>query len=146
MKQILFVDDQLSTLEYYMTSLKAQGHEVDTAFTGQDALDCIRAKPYDLIVLDIMMPYHRMEYLLQLDEEAIRRAPKENVKTGVHLYKELSEDFSKLPIVVLSARSEAEIRRIAQEMKCELPSDLICLHKGLDNPADILETMQKFLR
>jgi len=145
MKHVLFVDDQLSTLEYYISKLKEQGYEVDTAFTGQDALDRIRDNKYDLIVLDIMMPYHRMEDLLQLTDEEILHAPEENVKTGVRIYRELSKSPTRPPIVILSARSEADIRRISREMECELPADLICLHKGLDDPADILGSIEKGL-
>ena len=37
-------------------SLYAAGYEVDTCYDGAEALECILAENYDLIVLDLNLP------------------------------------------------------------------------------------------
>ncbi len=54
--RILVVDDEDSILEFVSYNLKKEGHEVDTAKTGDEALERAAATRYDLIVLDIMLP------------------------------------------------------------------------------------------
>lgn len=56
MKQkILVIDDERDLCEILQFNLTAAGYEVDTAFSGEDALK--RDIPsYDLLLLDVMMP------------------------------------------------------------------------------------------
>jgi len=55
-EKILVVEDELSLQETLAYNLKRQGYEVETAGTGQDALDSARRIRPDLIVLDVMLP------------------------------------------------------------------------------------------
>ena len=55
-KRILVVDDDPSILRLVETILKRADYEVDTAADGQEALEKIERTPYDVIVLDLMMP------------------------------------------------------------------------------------------
>lgn len=52
----LIVEDQPNLLAYLKRALEEQGHAVDVAANGQDALDWAEAVRYDLIILDIMLP------------------------------------------------------------------------------------------
>jgi DNA-binding response OmpR family regulator len=55
-KSILFVEDDRPISEMYSRILARDGYKVDYAYNGAEALQKARAKHYDLILLDIMMP------------------------------------------------------------------------------------------
>jgi len=56
-KRVLVVDDQTAVRELVAAVLAADGHSVETARDGADALRLLdSAKPYDLIVSDLKMP------------------------------------------------------------------------------------------
>ena len=54
--KILIVDDDSSLLEQLRQILSRQRYAVETATDGEEALDKLCENPFDLIVLDIMMP------------------------------------------------------------------------------------------
>lgn len=54
--RILWVDDEIELLKPHIRFLAEKGYEVETTNNGYDALDMVRATPYDLIILDEMMP------------------------------------------------------------------------------------------
>ena len=54
--RILIVDDHEDNVELLRARLEARGYETLSAEDGQQALECVRATPPDLILLDIMMP------------------------------------------------------------------------------------------
>lgn len=54
--RILLVDDEIDLREQLGAMLAGQKYIVDSAADGEEALDRIFAQPYDLIVLDIMLP------------------------------------------------------------------------------------------
>jgi len=54
--KLLIVDDEPDLLDQLALSLKHQRYEVDTAADGEAALDKLFENPYDLVVLDIMLP------------------------------------------------------------------------------------------
>jgi two-component system sensor histidine kinase/response regulator len=53
---LLVVDDDASNREVLSRRLKRQGHDVHTVSNGLDALQQMRELPFDLVLLDIMMP------------------------------------------------------------------------------------------
>jgi len=56
-KRVLVVDDQTPVRELVAAVLASDGHSVETARDGADALRLLEAaKPYDLIVSDLKMP------------------------------------------------------------------------------------------
>lgn len=54
--KILVVDDVEMNLKVIKGLLKKTGIQIDTAQSGMACLECVRNKPYDLILLDHMMP------------------------------------------------------------------------------------------
>ena len=56
MKTILVVDDDESQVLLVKTELEEEGYNVETAYTGKEALNKATEKHYDLIVMDIQMP------------------------------------------------------------------------------------------
>lgn len=66
---ILWVDDEVELLKPHILFLRGKGYEVDTCNNGYDAVDMARTTPYDLIILDEMMPgITGLETLPQLKE------------------------------------------------------------------------------
>lgn len=56
MKKILIVDDQLEVRELVEVTLRVEDYEILTAGNGQEAVEIVREKKPDLIIMDIMMP------------------------------------------------------------------------------------------
>ncbi|HVX58745.1 MAG TPA: response regulator [Candidatus Saccharimonadales bacterium] len=67
MAKILIVEDEKALNEAYELILKKEGHQVETSFNGQEALDkCKKLQP-DLILLDLRMPkMDGVEFLKEL--------------------------------------------------------------------------------
>lgn len=56
MERILWADDEIDLLKPHILFLKAKGYEVETANNGRDALDCLGAAHFDIVLLDENMP------------------------------------------------------------------------------------------
>jgi serine phosphatase RsbU (regulator of sigma subunit) len=54
--RILVVDDVEVNRDLLSRRLKQQGHQVEMAENGKKAMEKLRAEPFDLVLLDIMMP------------------------------------------------------------------------------------------
>ena len=81
--RILLVEDDPSIREVTAIGLGAAGFEITTAVDGVDALERFRAEPYDLILLDVMLP--------RLDGYEVARQVRRT---------------STVPIVMLTARAD----------------------------------------
>jgi DNA-binding response OmpR family regulator len=55
-KNILVVDDEPDIAKTVALSLELAGYEVDTATTGTEAIDKIRLRPPDLVIMDMVIP------------------------------------------------------------------------------------------
>jgi DNA-binding response OmpR family regulator len=56
MARVLVVDDDHTVREVVVSYLRAGRHDVDEAADGETALEAMRARPADLVVLDLMLP------------------------------------------------------------------------------------------
>ena len=56
LKNILVIEDDRFIGEMYVRSLRHEKYTVDWMIDGNDGLVAARNKPYDLILLDIMLP------------------------------------------------------------------------------------------
>ena len=83
MVRILIVDDELRIREVVKEYAKVSGYECEEASNGAEALEKVRSRDYDCIILDIMMP--------ELDGF-----------TALKKIKELKD----VPVIMLSARQE----------------------------------------
>ena len=82
-KKVLVVDDEKLIVKGIRFSLEQDGMEVDCAYDGQEALDKAMATPYDMILLDVMLP--------KMD--------------GFEVCQRIRE-FSNMPIVMLTAKGD----------------------------------------
>ena len=83
MSKLLIVDDEFRIRELIKKYAEYEGHEVDEAENGEQAVLKCRNNTYDLIVMDIMMP----------------------VMDGYQAVEQIRR-FSNVPIIMLSARGE----------------------------------------
>lgn len=80
---ILVCDDDKEIVEAIEIFLNKEGYHVEKAYDGQQAIDIIRVKNIDLLIIDVMMPnMDGIEATLQIREN------------------------SKVPIIMLSAKTE----------------------------------------
>lgn len=82
MARILVVEDEADIADFVRRGLTEAGHAVDLATDGADALDCAAATPFDLVVLDVMLP--RMD--------------------GLAVCRTLRERGATVPVLMLTAR------------------------------------------
>ncbi len=54
--RVLLVDDEVQFVETLAERLETRGFAVDTAFSGDQAIEKIRQKDLDVVVLDVLMP------------------------------------------------------------------------------------------
>lgn len=64
-KTILCIEDDRFISDMYARSLRRAGHTVDIALSGTEGLARALAKPYDVILLDIMLPEKQGTEVLQ---------------------------------------------------------------------------------
>ena len=65
-KTILIIEDDRFIGEMYVRSLQKAGYQVDWMVDGNDGLIAARNKPYDLMLLDVMLPERRGNEILQI--------------------------------------------------------------------------------
>ena len=82
-QKVLVVDDKKLIAKGIRFSLEQDGMEVDCAYDGEEALEMIRAKEYDIILLDVMLPK----------------------LTGFEVCQQVRE-FSSVPVVMLTAKGD----------------------------------------
>lgn len=82
-KRILVVDDETRVINFIRMNLELEGHQIIEAHDGLEALEAIRTKLPDLVLLDVMMP--------ELD--------------GFETLRMLRE-FSNIPVIMLTAKGE----------------------------------------
>ena len=64
-KTILCIEDDRLIGEMYVRSLRKAGYDVDWMVSGNDGLVAARNKPYDLILLDVMLPERKGSDILK---------------------------------------------------------------------------------
>jgi len=56
-KRVLVVEDECAIRESILIYLDHAGYQVEGAENGIEGLDCVRSSSFDLIILDMKMPY-----------------------------------------------------------------------------------------
>lgn len=93
-KSILICEDEQAISKAMQLKLTKAGFEVEQAFNGQEALDKLKDKKYDLVLLDLLMP--------KVD--------------GFSVLEELKRQGSKQKIIVTSNLSQDEDKKRAEEL------------------------------
>ncbi|SDY54841.1 DNA-binding response regulator, OmpR family, contains REC and winged-helix (wHTH) domain [Proteiniborus ethanoligenes] len=56
MERILIIEDEEKIARFIELELKYEGYEVEKAFNGRDGLELATTQPFDLVLLDVMLP------------------------------------------------------------------------------------------
>ncbi|MHB8645281.1 MAG: two-component system response regulator RppA [Thermomicrobiales bacterium] len=86
--RILVVEDEHKIAAFLRRGLTEEGYAVDLAYDGDEALDWCAVAPYDLIVLDLLLPK----------------------RSGIAVCRALRERGAHTPILMLTARDAVEDR------------------------------------
>ena len=131
MLQILVVEDEQSISNLIKINLTKAGYACDCAYDGLAAVDMLDKKPYDLVLLDIMLPgfngYELLEYCRELEVPAIFLTAKAEVEDRVKGLRLGAEDYLPKPFALpeLLARVETVLRRCGKtERVLRLPPDI----------------------
>ena len=81
--KVLVVDDERIIVKGLRYSLQQEGYEVDCAYDGEEAVNAIREKHFDIVLLDVMLPK----------------------LSGFEVLQQVRE-FSDVPIIMLTARGD----------------------------------------
>jgi heavy metal response regulator len=84
--RILLVEDEKKIAGFIKRGLTEEKYIVDTAFDGEQGLYLAEVNPYDLIILDIMLP----------------------LKDGISVCRELRENHINIPVLMLTAKDEVK--------------------------------------
>lgn len=119
--RILIVDDLEVNRDLLARRVKRLGHSVGFAATGREALSCLRAAPYDLVLLDITMPdMDGYEALAQIKADPAMAGLPVVMVTAIDVVDSVvrclelgAEDYITKPFnpVVLRARVEASLNK-----------------------------------
>ena len=83
MAKVLVVDDEKMIVKGLRFSLLQDGHEVECAYDGEEAVNMIRDGQFDIVLLDVMLPK----------------------LSGFEVLQQVRE-FSDVPIIMLTARGD----------------------------------------
>lgn len=93
-KKVLLIEDEPNIIEAISFILSRDGWEVKTHANGHDAMEAVRRRAPDLIILDVMLPG----------------------KSGYDILGEIREDadFAATPVLMLTARGQTRDREMAE--------------------------------
>ncbi len=64
-RKILVVEDEKDIAQMYATKFSQEGYEVRVVNDGKEALDLLQKEDFDIVVMDILIPYLRGTEVLQ---------------------------------------------------------------------------------
>jgi DNA-binding response OmpR family regulator len=86
MARVLVVEDEANLAQGLLFNLQAEGHEVHVEGDGDAALEALRKRPFDAVVLDVMLPG----------------------KDGFEIAAALRSEGNYIPVLMLTARARAD--------------------------------------
>ncbi len=93
-KKVILIEDERNIIEAISFILSRDGWEVKTHSNGHDAMDAVRDRRPDLVILDVMLPG----------------------KSGFDILQEIRDDaeLGATPVLMLTARGQQKDREMAQ--------------------------------
>ena len=131
MNKILIAEDEAPIADLVMTALGDAGYACSWAPDGEKAADMLEAEPFDLVLLDIMLPkndgYELLEYCKSLETPVIFLTAKDSLQDRVKGLRLGAEDYITKPfeLMELLARVETVLRRVGKTGRVlSLPPDI----------------------
>ncbi len=121
MAEILIVDDEEAINKLVKNNLCLIGHHCQQAYDGKEALEKIKANAYDLIILDVMLPYKSgFELIKEIkDTPVIFLTAKDGLEDKIEGLTSGAEDYIVKPFEILEliARVNIVLRRTQKSTK-----------------------------
>ena len=123
MIQVLIVEDEKPISSLIRMALTKEGYACTCAYDGAAAADLLENNPYDLVLLDVMLPYvdgfELMEYIRPLEIPVIFITAVDSVPNRVKGLRLGAEDYIVKPFetIELLARIDVVLRRY---QKCDM--------------------------
>ncbi|MBE6024972.1 MAG: response regulator transcription factor [Cellulosilyticum sp.] len=121
MAKILIVDDEEAINKLVKNNLCLIGHQCEQAYDGKEALEKIQTNEYDLILLDVMLPYKSGFEIIQeiKDTPVIFLTAKDRLEDKIEGLTSGAEDYIVKPFEILEliARINIVLRRTKKEAK-----------------------------
>lgn len=94
--RVLLIEDEPNIIEAINFILSRDGFEVVTHSNGHDAVDAVRERAPDLVILDVMLPG----------------------RSGYEILEDLRNDsiYASLPVLMLTARGQTRDREMAKKV------------------------------
>jgi adenylate cyclase len=152
---ILVVDDDPVSRRMLTRLLEQEGHRVDTAANGRQALERLHGDPFDLALLDVLMPeLDGYEVLAHMKEDdVLRHVPVlmitalDDIRSAVRCIELGADDYLLKPFdpVVLQARIKASLtKKRMHDFEVEHLAEMARLNRRLE--ARIEEQMAELVR
>ena len=126
MDKILIVEDNKDVNTMLAEVLTGENYEVSSAYTGIEGLKKIKSEEYDLILLDIMLPYKSGDEILKevrvfSDVPIIIISAKDMMGTKIELLRLGADDYITKPFDLdeVVARVETNLRRSKRQVEAE---------------------------
>lgn len=123
-RMILIVEDNVDMNKMVAVALQTAGYETESVYTGMEGMTAIRHNSYDLILLDMMLPYKSGDEILKelrtfSDTPVIVVSAKDMVGTKVDMLKMGADDYITKPFDLdeVIARVECNLRRSKGKIK-----------------------------
>ena len=97
--RILIIEDEKKIASFMKRGLKEEGYAADIASDGEEGLFLADTNPYDLIILDLMLP--------KMDGYKVCGLLKNDAR------------YSKIPIIMFTARVQEEDVRLGKDLGAE---------------------------
>lgn len=117
MIQVLIVEDEKPISSLIRLTLTKEGYACTCAYDGAEAADLLENNPYDLVLLDVMLPhvdgFELMEYIRPLEIPVIFITAVDSVSNRVKGLRLGAEDYIVKPfeVIELLARIDVVLRR-----------------------------------
>ena len=156
MAEILFLEDEVTIREVIAEYMNVAGHKVTECGSGDEAVERLKEKRFDLAVLDIKVPgmsgLKVLEYIrteLKSDMGVIMLTAYEDINTQVEAFNFFADDYITKPAspIILLKRIDVLLRRIKSESSLKETSLVIDdkAYRAYFEGKDLSLTVSEFL-
>ena len=156
MAEILFLEDEVTIREVIAEYMNVAGHKVTECGSGDEAVERLKEKSFDLAVLDIKVPgmsgLKVLEYIrteLKSDIGVIMLTAYEDINTQVEAFNFFADDYITKPAspIILFKRIDVLLRRIKSESSMKETSLVIDdkAYRAYFEGKDLSLTVSEFL-
>ena len=128
-EKVLLVDDELEFTQVLSERMESRGVDVDTAASGPEAVEKVKGKSYDAIVLDLAMPemdgMDTLKHLLEAnpDLQVILLTGHATLEKGVEAIRLGAMDFLEKP---------AEIQKLMEKIHEAKANKMLLVEKQVE--------------